>query len=91
MKNIDLSSVPYNVSLYTHVCFVIRIKSNGRFFRDFGKGMRLKTDYYFALARSFWTDSSPQFEEITLTLDIKKVDYEVIRIEIPEHTFKEEK
>jgi len=83
MKNIDLSSIPYNVSSDTYVCFVIRIKSNGRFFRDFGKCKRLKTSYYFALARFFWTDSSMQFEEITLVLDIKKVDYEVIRIEIP--------
>ncbi len=83
MKNIDLSSIPYNVPLDTYVCFVIRIKSNGRFFRDFGKGMRLKTDYYLACSRFFWTDSSMQFEEITLVLDIKKVDYEVIRIEIP--------
>lgn len=86
MKNIDLSYIPFCISSHTHVCFVIRIKSNGRFFRDFGKGMRLKTDYYFACARFFWTTSSPQFDEITLVLDVKKVDYEIIRLEIPKIT-----
>ena len=77
-----LSPLEFEVSQYPTVSYVIRIKKTLRFFRDFGKGKRLKTDLYLACARHFWTVTSPQVKKIINFLELQGIDYEIIRFEI---------
>lgn len=77
-----LSPLEFETLQHPTVAYVIRIKNTLRFFRDFGKGKRLKTDWYLACARHFWTTTSPQFKNIIERLNLKGVDYEIIRFEI---------